>query len=427
MPDAQLIPRRAQAQLRTALARSPVVLLTGARQTGKTTLATAATGEEPDFELAGLDDAGTLALARRDPIGFLDSLGPRAMIDEAQRAPELLLSIAGSAHPGRAPGHLLLTASASPLAMAGLSEWPAGLVETIPLHPLSQGEIRRVPERFVDAVFAGDPTGISGGSRDEAIAAALVGGYPRVQSLGFERQGAWFRSYVSTLLDRDVRDLAQVGGLAPLLQLLGLLATRSGGPVNAAGLARDLAVPNTSLRRYLTLLEAAHLVIRLPAWSGRVGRPLVKAARLFLADTGLMAHLALITEERLAQDSAVAGPLIETFAVLELLKQAGWSRTRPSVSHFRTEVGHEVDVLLQGADGAIVGIDVRSAFTVGPPDLRGLSTLRDLTGGRFRRGVLLYLGRESVEVGDRLWAVPLAGLWSGVSEPRRAGSAAGSA
>lgn len=412
MADAQLIPRRAQEQLRTALNRSPVVLLTGARQTGKTTLATSTTAEGLEFELASLDDAGTLALARRDPIGFLDGLGPRAVIDEAQRAPELLLAIAGSARPGPEPGRLLLTASASPLAMAGLTEWPASLVETIPLHPLSQGEIRRVPERFVDAIFAGNPVGISGGSRDEAIAAALVGGYPRVQSVGFERQGAWFRSYVSTVLDRDVRDLAQVGGLAPLLQLLGLLATRSGGPVNAAGLARDLAVPNTSLRRYLALLEAAHLVIRVPAWGGRVSRRLVKAARLFVADTGLMAHLAAITEERLAQDSAVAGPLLETFAVLELLKQAGWSRMRPAVSHFRTEAGHEVDVLLQGPDGGIVGIDVRSGFTVGPADLRGLSALRDLTGGRFRRGVLLYLGRETVQVEDRLWAMPLSGLWS---------------
>jgi predicted AAA+ superfamily ATPase len=427
MADAPPIPRRAQAQLRAALDRSPIVLLTGARQTGKTSLATAAIAERPDFELASLDDAGTLALARRDPIGFLDSLGPRAVIDEAQRAPELLLAITGSPPLGGKPGHLLLTASASPLAMAGLAEWPAGLVETIPLHPLSQSEIRRTPERFVDAIFAGDPAGIPGGSRDEAIAAALVGGYPRVQSLGFERQGAWFRSYVSTVLDRDVRDLAQVGGLAPLLQLLGLLATRSGGPVNAAGLARDLAVPNTSLRRYLALLEAAHLVIRLPAWNGRVGRRLVKAARLFLADTGLMAHLALITEERLAQDSSVAGPLLETLAVLELLKQAGWSRTRPSVSHFRTDAGHEVDVLLQRSDGAIIGIDVRSAFTVGPADLRGLSALRDLTGGRFRRGVLLHLGRETVQVGDRLWAVPLAGLWSDAWEPSRAGSAASSA
>jgi predicted AAA+ superfamily ATPase len=419
MADQPLFPRRAADQIRTALTRAPIVLLTGARQTGKTTLATSLAADRPDTEFATLDDAATLALARRDPVGFLDGLGSGAVIDEAQRAPELLRAVAGSAHRDPRPGRLLLTASASPLAMAGLSEWPPGLVETVRLLPLSQGEIRNIPERFIDTIFAGDPVGITGGSRDETIAAALVGGYPRVQSLGFERQAAWFRSYVSTVLDRDVRDLAQVGGLAPMPQLLTLLAGRSGGPVNAAGLARDLGVPNTSLRRYLALLEAAYLAVRVPAWTGQVGRRLVKAPRLFLGDTGLMAHLALITEERLAHDPALAAPLLETFAVLELLKQGEWSRTRPRVSHFRSEAGHEVDLVLQGAEGGIVGVHVRSALSVGAADLRGLSALRDLTGRRFWRGVLLYLGREAVRLDDRLWAVPLSGLWSTAAGPSR--------
>jgi predicted AAA+ superfamily ATPase len=375
---------------------------------------------------ATLDDATTLAHARRDPEAFLDGLGSSAVIDEVQRAPELLRTIGRSAHRRPGAGGLLLTASANPLEMAGLRQWPDA-VETIPLYPLSQGEIRRVPESFIDAVFAADPAGIVGGSRDEAIAAALVGGYPRVQSLGFERQAAWFRSYVSTVLDRDVRDLAQVAGLAPMPQLLALLAARSGGPLNAAGLARELGVPNTSLRRYLALLEAAYFTIRVPAWSGRGERRLVKAPRLFLGDSGLMAHLALVTEERLAHDPALAGPLVETFAVLELIKQAEWSRTRPRVSHFRTDAGQEVDLVLESPDGTIVGVDVEPAMTAGAGDLRGLAALRDSTRSRFQRGILLYLGREAMPLADRLWAVPLSALWSGVTARVRAGSAAGSA
>ena len=426
MAEQPTFPRRAADRIHAALTRAPVVLLRGARQTGKTTLATVIAAERPDTEHATLDDAATLAQARRDPVGFLEGLGSSAVIDEVQRAPELLLALAGLGRGSRRPGRLLLTASASPLAMSGLGDWPAGLVETIALHPLSQGEIRDVPERFVDGIFAGNPAGIPGGSRDETIAAALVGGYPRVQSLGFERQGAWFRSYVSTVLDRDVRDLAQVGGLAPMPQLLALLAARSGSPVNAAGLARELGVPNTSLRRYLALLEATYLAVRVPAWTGQVARRLVRAPRLFLGDSGLMAHLALITEERLAHDPALAAPLLETFVVLELLKQVEWSRTRPSVSHFRTEAGHEVDLVLQSPDGGIVGLDVRSAVTVGAGDLRGLAALRDLTGRRFRRGLVLYLGRETIPLDDGLWAVPLSGLWSTVAGPSRAGSAAGS-
>jgi predicted AAA+ superfamily ATPase len=422
MHDQALYPRRASDAVQLGLKHTPAVLLAGARQTGKTTLATRLAAGPAGAELATLDDAATLALARRDPDGFLEALGPRAVIDEVQRAPGLLPAIRRSILRDPRPGRFLLIASASPVVMTDLAGWPRGLLETVPLDPLSQGEIRRVTEGFVDAVFTGDPPTLAatpreaaaGGaeSRDELIAAALMGGYPRVQALGFERRAAWFRSYVTTLLDRDVRDLAQVADLAPMPQLLGLLAARSSGLLNAAGLSRDVGVPNTSLRRYLGLLEMAHLAIRVPAWTAAVGKRLVKAPKLFLCDSGLMAHLALVTEERLAHDAGLAAPLLETFAVMELLKQAGWSRTRPKASHFRTESGHEVDLVLESADGGIVGVDVRPVATIGAADLRGLGTLRDVAGRRFRRGVLLYLGREVMRLEGRLWAVPLSGLWA---------------
>jgi len=422
MHDQALYPRRASDAVQLGLKRTPAVLLAGARQTGKTTLATRLAAGPAGAELATLDDAATLALARRDPDGFLEALGPRAVIDEVQRAPGLLPAIRRSILRDPRPGRFLLIASASPVVMTDLAGWPRGLLETVPLDPLSQGEIRRVTEGFVDAVFTGDPPTLAATprevaadgaeSRDELIAAALMGGYPRVQALGFERRAAWFRSYVTTLLDRDVRDLAQVADLAPMPQLLGLLAARSSGLLNAAGLSRDVGVPNTSLRRYLGLLEMAHLAIRVPAWTAAVGKRLVKAPKLFLCDSGLMAHLALVTEERLAHDAGLAAPLLETFAVMELLKQAGWSRTRPKASHFRTESGHEVDLVLESADGGIVGVDVRPVATIGAADLRGLGTLRDVAGRRFRRGVLLYLGREVMRLEGRLWAVPLSGLWA---------------
>jgi len=422
MNEQAYYPRRAGDALLLAFNRTPAVLLVGARQTGKTTLTTRLTTGPPAGEFATLDDAATLSLARRDPDGFLETLGPRAVVDEVQRAPGLLPAIRSSILRDPKPGRFLLIASTSPLPLTRPPDWPRGLLEIVPLAPLSQGEIRRVREGFVDAVFTGDTSALAattGGvgsrgaeSRDEVIAAALVGGYPRVQALGFERRAAWFRSYVTTLLDRDVRDLAQVADLAPMPQLLGLLAARSSGLLNAAGLSRDLGVPNTSLRRYLGLLETAHLAIRVPAWTADLGRRMVKAPKLFLCDSGLMAHLALVTEERLAYDAGLAGPLLETFAVMEVLKQAGWSRTRPTVSHFRTESGHEVDLVLESADGAIVGVEVKATASIGTADLRGLRTLRDLAGRRFRRGVLLYLGREIERVDDRVWAAPLSSLWS---------------
>ena len=423
MNEQGLYARRASDAVQLGLKRTPAVLLTGARQTGKTTLATRLAAGPAGAELATLDDAATLALARRDPDGFLEALGPQAVIDEVQRAPGLLAAIGRSILRDPRPGRFLLIASASPVEMAELAGWPRGLLETVPLRPLSQGEIRRRTEGFVDAVFTGDPPTLPGTprdvaaggaeSRDELIAAALMGGYPRVQALGLDHRAAWFRSYVTTLLDRDVRDRADVADLAPMPQLLGLLAARSSGLLNAAGMSRDLGVPNTSLRRYLGLLEMAQLAIRVPAWTAAGVKRLVKAPKLFLCDSGLMAHLALVTEERLAHDAGLAAPLLETFAVMELLKQTGWSRTRPTVSHFRTESGHEVDLVLESADEGIVGVDVRPVATIGATDLRGLGTLRDVAGQRFRRGVLLYLGREVTRLEGRLWAVPLSGLWAG--------------
>jgi predicted AAA+ superfamily ATPase len=213
------------------------------------------------------------------------------------------------------------------------------------------------------------------------------------------------------MLERDVRDLAQIEGLTDLPRLLNLLAARSASLLNIAELSRSLALPQTTLARYLTLLERAFLVWRVPAWAGSRARRAVKTPRVWIPDTGLLGHLAGLTPTRLAEEPAAVGPLLETFVASELRKQLGWSRTQVEVFHFRTHGGKEVDIVLEADDGRLVGIEVKATAAVAATDVRGLTALREIAGKRFHRGVVLYTGREALPFGSDLWALPVNALW----------------
>ncbi|MFQ6112202.1 MAG: ATP-binding protein, partial [Nitrospinota bacterium] len=191
-----------------------------------------------------------------------------------------------------------------------------------------------------------------------------------------------------------------------------LLAARSGSLLNYAELSRAVGLPQTTLKRYTALLETTFLLQLLPAWSANLGKRLVKSPRTFLNDTGLSAYLMGIDEQRLKLDPGLFGPLLEGFVVMELRKQSTWSQTQPRLFHFRTQSGHEVDIVAEDAAGRVVGIEVKGSSTVGSDDFKGLRFLRDTLGERFRRGIILYTGRESVPFGAKLHALPINALWS---------------
>jgi predicted AAA+ superfamily ATPase len=221
------------------------------------------------------------------------------------------------------------------------------------------------------------------------------------------------------MLERDVRNLAQVEGLTDLPRLLNFLAARSASLLNAAELSRSVGLPHTTLTRYLALLERTFLVRRVPAWAGNRARQTVKMPRVWIPDTGLLGHLAGLTSTRLVEEPTAVGPLLETFVASELTKQLGWSRTRAEVFHFRTHGGREVDVVLEADDGRLAGIEVKAAATVGAVDLKGLAALREVAGKRFHRGVVLYTGREALPFGPDLWALPMSALWQLGAQPVR--------
>jgi hypothetical protein len=299
-------------------------------------------------------------------------------------------------------------------------------MEVLTLWPLSQGEIERTEEEFVDALFARASPALSGSGEPRAglLRRVLRGGFPEVVARSEEkRRQAWLSSYVLTILQRDVRDLAGIVGLTEMSRLLGVIAARSGALLNASDLSRTTGIPLTTVKRYLALLEATFLVRSVPAWSANLRKRLMKSPRLFLSDTALAASLSGLTVERLSSEPGATGPLVENFVAVELLKQSTWSRTRPELFHYRTLTGDEVDFVMESPDGRLVGIEVKASSSVSSADFSGLRKMRDNVGRRFHRGVVLYAGRQSLTFGSDLLAMPVCSLWrvsvsSGAGGPR---------
>ncbi len=399
--------------LRTALSDTPVVLLNGARQTGKTTLARRL-AKERSIPFYTLDDVATLSAAAEDPVGFLRGLGHAAVIDEVQKVPALFPAIKAEVDTNRKPGRFLLTGSANVFMLPKLSESLAGRMEIVTLWPLSQGELRRRRERFIDCVFASKLPELSHGKpTDRAYDKIMVrGGFPEtLQRTSTSRLDAWFRSYVTAIVQKDIRDLASIAALTEMPKLLSLLASRTGELMNVSELSRGVKIPHTTLKRYLGLLETTFLLAPLLPWSANIGKRLTKSPKIHLVDSGLASHLIGITEDRLQRDTVMRGHLLESFVVTELRKQISWSEFRVEIYHFRTVAGREVDVVLEDNQGRVVGVEVKSSATVVRKDFLGLDALSEAVGNKFVRGIVLYSGNTVVPFGERMTAIPISSLW----------------
>jgi predicted AAA+ superfamily ATPase len=401
-------------QILAALRDTPVVYVQGPRQSGKSTLVQALRDDGHDAEYLTLDDAGALAAAERDADGFISGLPERVILDEVQRVPDLFRAIKRSVDAKRKPGRFLLTGSAQALVLPKLSESLAGRMEVLTLWPFSQGEIAGQREGFVDACFGREfrPGKFSDTGWPALAEKIAAGGYPEMlMRRDAARRQAWFGSYIATILERDVRDLANVAGLRDLPRLLRLAASRAMGLLNFADLSRDAAMPQTTLQRYWALFEATFFVRPLPPWHANLGLRLVKTPKVLLGDTGLLCHLLGIDAARLRTDDLMTGPALENFVAAELAKQISWSETRPGLFHYRTHTQQEVDFVLEDARGRLVGIEVKKTASPTSGDFKGLRHLAEQTGKRFLRGVLLYTGSTSAAFETNLHAMPVSALW----------------
>lgn len=411
-----LVVRGIDTELRDILSVSRAAAVTGPRQAGKSTLARQmqAAGVVPNY--FSLDDEALRVAALADPDGFVLSLPRPATVDEVQRAPALMLAVKQVLDRDATPGQFLLTGSADLATARVVADALPGRVEYVNLWPLAQAEVVGTRDSVIDSLLDGDPPQVSGAPKGRAASAEMIvaGGFPEARGRTARQRLRWFRSYVQATLGRDLREIGEVRiDPARLEQLLRLLAARTSGLANFAALGRELALDDKTVKAHVELLVQLFLLYRLRPWSTNLGARQVKTPKLLLTDAGMAAALVGVDPDRYAapDQGPLAGALYETFVVMELVKQATWSATAVELFFYRDTEKREVDLVIEAPSGDVVAVEAKSATAAHPSDARGLRLLRDRLGPRFKTGVVVYQGEHTLPLDDRIWAVPLSGLW----------------
>lgn len=403
-------PRFSAEQVTIALRDTPVVMVIGPRQCGKTTLVRQfITG---DRTYTTLDDDTALNAARNDPTAFVRGLD-RAVIDEVQRIPELLRAIKRSVDADRRPGRFLLTGSADVLTLPQVSESLAGRMEIATLLPLSRAEILGRKPTFLEKAFTGKVSPMAEVMiGNDLVQTVITGGYPEMlRRRDPQRRQAWARDYVKALVQRDVRDIAEVEKLQQIPTLLRALAHHSGQLANFSQIGSQIGLDDKTTRKYITVLEQLFLVRRVEPWFRNQLKRLVKTPKLHFLDSGLLSEMLGTRSERIARDRSAFGQVLETFVLTEIMKQITWLSNTCNLYHYRDKDQDEVDILVENDEGAIVGIEVKAGATVHASDFRGLRKLAEACGKNFRLGVVLYDEKNIIPFGDRFFAAPLSCLW----------------
>ena len=403
----RFVERRAE----EALSDTPVVLIVGPRRAGKTTLARKMGDAGRTY--VTLDDQTVLDAARSDPTGFIRGLD-RATIDEIQRVPDLLLAIKRTVDEDYRPGRFLLTGSTNVMTLPRVADSLAGRIETIRMLPLARAEIAgRAPiflERLFEGQLQGDGEAVVG---DDLNRLALLGGYP--EAIGREterRRQSWARSYLASVLSRDLRDVGEIGKLTELPKFVRLLAEHSGRLVNYSQFGSSISVSHKTGQRYVALLEQVFLVSTLQPWYTNALKRIAKTPKLHFLDSGLLAAVRGLSFDRVKANRGEFGALLESFVYSEVLKLMTASDLRLTAYHFRDQQMHEVDIVLERDDGMIAGIEVKASATVKSGDFAGLRTLAKACKERFAYGVVLHDSTDCVPFGDKLAAVPVSYLWT---------------
>lgn len=407
------ISRHAEKLLRVALADTRIVALVGPRQAGKTTLVRRfANVDQRPF--VTLDDTQSRVFAQEDPIGFLRGL-QNGVIDEIQRAPNLILELKREVDERPDPGRFLVTGSVDLLRTSSSPDSLAGRVETVKLMPFSQAELAREPvPLFLERAFSNDfPRLETVGRTSNLVERVIGGGYPTALSRSDpRRRRAWLREYVRALTERDVSDIANVTKRSEMSRLMAYTSLMSGQLLNFSRIGSQMGVNGHTAARWLDLFEHMFLLERLPAWHQSDLKRLVKASKLQFLDSGLLASLQGVGTEEITNNRKLLGPLLESFVYSELIKTISCSNEETNVFHYRRSNVSEVDFVVERSPRELIGIEVKASATVHPDDFKGLTDLRESTGTRFVCGIVLYDGERITQYASNLYAMPIKMLWS---------------
>jgi predicted AAA+ superfamily ATPase len=411
----EIYPRPAQKLINEALADTPVVSILGPRQVGKSTLAKIVA---PDRDYITLDDENLLKLAREDGPGFIQSLPRYVILDEVQRAPNLMLAIKKSVDEDRLPGRFLLTGSANLMLMEQTQDSLAGRHEPIHLFPLTSHEIAsNVPEMtFVNALLEGrfkPQTNAYSGTLEKLKHAVCAGGYPEPLTRSGRRAQRWFTVYLEDIINRDVKAVDEIRNSDALLRLLKLCATRTASLLEINTLAKEVQISADTVKSYIATLEKLFLLRILPAWSTNLGKRLIKSPKLHLIDTGMICAICGLTTDDWLTQANLFGHLIESYAVQQVICQLSWIDDDVHCFHFRDHKKHEVDLVLERGD-SIWGIEMKRSTTISEKDYKGLRILANTSGDHWKGGVIFYSGDHIMPTPIKnTFAVPYGALWDG--------------
>ena len=408
-----VIDRIAHPSILTALADTRVVAVLGARQVGKSTLTRRIAAADWPMAVVNLDDATLRDAAASDPAGFLAGYGRPVLIDEVQRAPDLLLAIKEIVDADTTPGQFLLTGSANILTAPKIQDALTGRAEYVTLWPFAQAEIASASTNFVDRLLDADPPRVEAApvGRDAFVDVIARGGYPEARARSDARRRTWYRDYITSLVERDLRDISDARRLHVVPKLLRLLAAQAANLFNSNSIAGKLNIRYETVADYTQLLETIYIVRRVQAWTPGLGSREIQHEKVYIVDSGLMAYLLGADRKRIAEDVQITGKILENFVAMEIARLAETSRLQPRQYHYRRR-DHEVDVVLETPDGRIAGAEVKAAATVRTSDYKGLAKLRGARGDEFIAGVVFYTGARTIALTDRIWAVPISSLWT---------------
>lgn len=397
-------PRQLKNRMNVAMEDTPVVLINGPRQSGKTTLVKQ---YSPSLPYYTLDDDNILNAAKQDPMGFVNRID-KGIIDEIQRAPELLRTIKLSVDQNRQPGRFLLTGSANLLALPQIGDSLAGRMEILTLLPLSLAEIERRENHFLNyAQNQSWPSPTTNTKQLDTISQALTGGYPEMLLRQDQaRRNAWAKSYIKAIIERDVKDISSIEKLVEMPRLLEVLAQQSGKLTNFTQIGGQLNLDTKTTQKYVGLLETLFLVNQLRPWHGNALSRIIKAPKIHFLDSGLLACLNRITIKNLQTDKSNFGALLETWVYGELLKTINSADEPWNIYYYRDKDQVEVDFVLESHERKIIGIEVKASSTIFNQDFRGLRKLASLTDNDWLNGIVLYNGEQCLSFGDNLWAIP---------------------
>lgn len=395
--------RQLKNHMEIAMQDTPVVLINGPRQAGKTTLVKQYSSALPYYTL---DDDNILNAVKYDPVGFINRID-KGIIDEIQRAPELLRAIKLSVDTNREPGRFLLTGSANLLALPQIGDSLAGRMEILTLLPLSLAEIERRDNHFLKYAQHHTWPLLKVAKRLDYISRALMGGYPEMLTRQDPaRRNAWAKSYIKAITERDIKDISSIEKLVEMPRLLEVLAQQSGKLSNFTQIGGQLNLDTKTTQKYIGLLEVLFLVGQLRPWHGNTLSRIVKSPKIHFLDSGLLACLNRMTPERIQIDKSAFGALLETWVYGELLKTITMADEPWEIFHYRDKDQVEIDFVLENHERKVIGIEVKASGTIINQDFRGLRKLASLTDKNWISGIVLYNGDQCLSFGDKLWAIP---------------------